>query len=365
VDARTVERGLERGWLTGPASSLLARPWELLASRRVARPLRLRAGDARRIVTVGGATLGGSYKTPIALATVRLLAATGATVALVGHAYRAHPRRARSVEPTDPVHEVGDEALDCASQLVDVPTARVVVAPTRQDAVDLALAECDLLVIDGALQLHPLRSRVSLLTVDAAQPWGAGACPPCGDLRAPVRALLAECDRVVAVGDGDLHPSLTDLRVPLHRVVPHLHQAQASGGLGGDDVRTMGELSRQKVGLWTSVARPARVLRLLASAGIRPMVVMAGSDHVPPSRRDIEQARAARAHGVEVWLCTTKCQVHVGRELGGSPAYALDLALSLDRDRDSDLVAALTTLGPGHSLTEGASATSGVREAHA
>ena len=57
----------------------------------------VRVPDGVRTVTVGGATLGGSGKTRIAIAIARALASRGERVVLVGHAYRARPVFARFV----------------------------------------------------------------------------------------------------------------------------------------------------------------------------------------------------------------------------------------------------------------------------
>ena len=70
-----------------------------LVDRSVTRRLPHPSGVS--IVSVGGATLGGSGKTPLAIACASALAASGARVALVGHAYRAAPLHARTVSPGD------------------------------------------------------------------------------------------------------------------------------------------------------------------------------------------------------------------------------------------------------------------------
>ena len=334
----TLERGLERGWLGGPLPGFASRPWEMVAARGLARPLRV--PSHAQVVTVGGATLGGSWKTPLAVACTRRWAEGGVDVALVGHGYRARPGCARRVEPGDAVGIVGDEALACARQVADLPSARVVVGPTRQKSFDLAVAHADRVVIDGALQLGPRRAWLALLAVDATAPWGAGACPPRGDLRAPIAALIAACDRVVAVGNGDLDESLLGLPKPLHRARTSLVRARC-----GEQVLGMGDLRSLRVGLWTSLARPSRLVDALAQVGVLPAVTLAGSDHAGPSLRQREQARTVgRAAGVDVWLCTTKCQVHVAvgncerAELGGRPLFALELETRLDAALAAELV---------------------------
>src|SRR5262249_16984750 len=126
--ARRLEQGA-RSTLTRSASLV----WEAIAQRRGAR--RLDLPDGARGIGVGSAVLGGAGKPPLAAALARGLAGRGELVALVGHAYRASPRRARVVEPRDPVNEVGDDAL-AAARLLSGTDALVIVAPRRQLAVD-------------------------------------------------------------------------------------------------------------------------------------------------------------------------------------------------------------------------------------
>src|SRR5580700_9814061 len=163
-----ISRALEEGRSRGSMARATAQVWCHVAARRVVRSLEVPRGV--RVVAVGGATLGGSGKTPLAIACARELAACGARVALVGHAYRARPGRARRALPDDGLAEVGDEALLAARSLgSEVP---VVVAPSRSLAVAEAARQADVLVLDGVLQIAPVRAALALLAVAAVEPWG-------------------------------------------------------------------------------------------------------------------------------------------------------------------------------------------------
>ena len=110
-----LQTALEQARFRGPLAIACATAWASVAGRTVVR--RLDLPPRTRVITVGGATLGGSGKTPLAMACAAELAARGARVALVGHAYRANPRAARIVVPNDSLQEVGDEALLAARTL--------------------------------------------------------------------------------------------------------------------------------------------------------------------------------------------------------------------------------------------------------
>jgi tetraacyldisaccharide-1-P 4'-kinase len=222
-------------------------------------------------------------------------------VALVGHAYRASPGKARVVRADDPLHEVGDEAL-LAARALEAEGACVVVAPRRAEAISLASRLADVLVVDGVLQTAPVRSSLALLAVDAAEPWGRVAkVPPLGHLRAPIDALLAACDRVVRVGD---EPG-ADARVVLRG-------ARANGVFLGWE-----ELAASRPGLLCALARPERVARTLARRGVEPRTLLRARDHGPFGRT--ARALAARA-AVDLWLTTPKCALHLPRRLSAPVA---------------------------------------------
>ncbi|MBX3200395.1 MAG: tetraacyldisaccharide 4'-kinase [Labilithrix sp.] len=283
--SRGAARALETGRWDGLVARAIASAFAPVAARGIVRQATVPQGIA--LVCVGGATLGGSGKTRVAIACARELAAAGARVALVGHAYRADPTRARVVVEGDRVDEVGDEALVCARALARwaVP---IVVGPTRQAAIDRALLldpVPEVLVLDGPLALRgsPARS-LSLLAVDAHRPWGVGRLPPAGDLRAPRDVLLSRADHVVPV---DATPAVVRWRA----------------GEGP----SLAELRSTSVGLFTAIARPDRLVRALASVGVHPRAIVSVADHgagasVGPLLRGAE---------VDAWLATAKCALHL------------------------------------------------------
>jgi len=329
--AARVARSLEEG-RGGLVSSALANVWGTIASRSLVKSLAFR-GD-RCVIAVGGATLGGSGKTPLAIACARELSAQGVRVALVGHAYRAHPLRARLVRAGDDVEVVGDEALLAARALAPFRVP-VFVAPNRQAALDLALAHADVAILDGIAQLEPLRANLALLAVDSDRPWGAGACPPRGDLRAPVVELTALSDMIVRVGKTENAGA---------RVI-------GEGAWLGARKLSWDEVRSHRVGLWTSIARPERVLADVVDAGVTPAFVVTHADHGEVGDRPRAAiARAARDRGVNLWVCTPKCAVSASRNrtlsLAGVPFATLEHEVELDAALKAVLAGVVTRWRP-------------------
>jgi tetraacyldisaccharide 4'-kinase len=309
-----VARRLERGVGRTAAERLASAGWEAWTDRTLARPLDIPTGV--RLVGVGSAVLGGAGKTPVAIALVRALATRGERAAVIGHAYRASPRVPRVVRPGDPVGLVGDDAL-AAARLLD-GAADVVVAPTRQAAVDHAASLGHRwLVLDGPLQTAPERLDLAVLVLDAARPWGGGACPPVGDLRASRAALLRAADVVALVDAGGEQQQRDEAPRGAVRIPTHI-----AGGVSADgEAASLEAVSALRVGLLLTIARPERVVAALERAGIRPAASVRLADHGVPSAGIL--AEAARAP-VDAWLTTARCATKLPADIGGRPVLALD-----------------------------------------
>jgi tetraacyldisaccharide 4'-kinase len=282
---RGVARALERGTFGGPAALALAALWARAAEP--ARPLSLPHGV--RVVGVGGATLGGSGKTPLVLALARALS-RHRRVALVATAYATRARRARRVHPGDLVDVVGDEALWLAR---DLPAVPVFVGKSRSEALALAARDAELVIVDGLLQARPERLGCSLLVLDEHDPWGSGRCPPAGDLRAPPAELLARADAVV---------------------IPRAELLGARTHCG--ELLSLQALAGRRLGLLLAIARPDRVVRDLRAHGVEPRVVETRADHA----RFLEP----RVSDVDAWLTTPKCATKLGPVHGGAPVWVLE-----------------------------------------
>jgi tetraacyldisaccharide 4'-kinase len=309
-----LDEALEQGTLRLPGSKLLTGAWRLTMARALRR--KLRWPTHLKVIAIGGATLGGSGKTPLAIACAAELARLGASPVLVGHAHRAAPGFARVVAGGDPVERVGDEAL-IAARAFEGLGARVVVGPTRQSAIDLGARLSRVLVLDGVSQTEPAIASLALLAVDAAEPWGfPGALPPRGNLRALRSDLIDVCDLVVPVGD---EPDLTSAEwcaMRGSREVAPASLVLCGARLASGALVSLPALAEEPIGLIAALARPERVVRALARQGVNPRVVLRAPDHGPVSARLIGKAKKeAKASGIGLWLATAKCSVHVARAL--------------------------------------------------
>jgi tetraacyldisaccharide 4'-kinase len=316
-------RALESNGASFFGAAILSSAYGAIGRRTVCRPLDFPASV--RVIGVGGSTLGGSGKTPIAIAIARALAERGERVVLVGHAYRARPGFDRVVSTSDHVREVGDEALLAARALAPIGV-EVIVSTTRREAVSFASRRARWLVLDGMLQSRPHRLTRAVLALDARAPWGSERFPPSGDLRAPRDALLDAADLVALVRDErDTEP----IPIESHgkRVFEILTHADRVTDRGGRSV-PLTEIAPTRLGLLVAVARPQRIEACLARRGIRPAVTLALADHERPTEFDIDRALSA-APQVDAWVTTAKCATKLPDAIRGAPVWALDYRVEL------------------------------------
>lgn len=314
-------RALEDGRVRFPFASSLSDAWAHHA--RVARPVRLPA-DAR-VVGVGGATLGGSYKTPVVLGLARALGALGERVAVAAHGYGARPGAPRLVGPDADVRDVGDDALLLARALSprEVP---VVVGSARAEVLAFAAERASIVVADALLQTRPRRLACSVLVLDGAAPFGAGVCPPRGDSRASPDRLLEAADVVVTVRDAAA-PLVATLELP-ERLATIAVTADVPAAVDAEGRRAaLAALAPLSLGVVLCIARPGRVLRSLHARGIRPVECRLFPDHaVPIERAPRGEARRGRSR-IDAWLTTPKCATKLGAFFEGAPVWSLDLEL--------------------------------------
>ena len=158
------------------------------------KPYRARA----KVICIGNLTVGGSGKTPVAIAVARMLQLKGFSSAFLLRGYGRHSSEAIRVDlQKHDAATVGDEALLLAQ------IAPTVVARDRAEGARLAESEgAEIIVMDDGHQNFELAKDLSLVVVDGENGFGNGGIVPAGPLREPVQQGLNRADAVIAMGDG-------------------------------------------------------------------------------------------------------------------------------------------------------------------
>ena len=227
------------------------------------------------VIVVGNITVGGTGKTPFAIALVRRLRAAGLNPGVASRGYgRADEGTARWVGPADDAALVGDEPLLIARQAgakVRVDRDRVAAARALVDA------GCDVIVCDDGLQHYRLGRDIEVEVVDGRRRYGNGQLLPAGPLREPPARALA-CDfRVVNLAGGETgaaaHPA-----EPGFGEWPMRLRAGDAQPLAGGRPRALASFAGQRVHAVAGIGHPQRFFTMLREAGIA-VVPHAFSDH--------------------------------------------------------------------------------------
>ncbi|HEY8565538.1 MAG TPA: tetraacyldisaccharide 4'-kinase [Beijerinckiaceae bacterium] len=271
-----------RPGLAARALQPLGALYGLLAARRMARR---GARAALPVICVGNFTLGGTGKTPTALAIATRLEAFGERPAFLTRGYggslpgpvRVDPERHGS-------REVGDEPLLLAR------AAPTVVARDRVAGAALCARKgATVIVMDDGLQNPSLAKDLALAVVDAGVGLGNGLTFPAGPLRAPAAAQWPRVHGLILVGAGEAGAAVA--RAAEERGLPVLR-----GSLLPDPAVAEGMKGRRLLA-FAGIGRPDKFFATLAELGAEVVLHRPFPDHHAYAAAEIEAlvAEAARA----------------------------------------------------------------------
>ncbi len=301
-------------------------------------------GLGRPTVSVGNLHWGGSGKTPTVIAIARRLSDTGPSgpglrVAVLSRGYRRRSSAPLVVSqgdgPPATVEDAGDEPLMIAEQ---APGVAVVVGADRRAAAALALSRdptIDVFVLDDGFSHVRVRRDVEVLTFPAVDPFAGGLLLPGGRLREPLENVrLADAAVLTGLEAGDEPPEDFE---------PNLRRHGFKGPVFSSTLRAevVGGSPPRRPLLVTGVARPERVARTAAAAGLECVDHLRFPDHhgyPPRSLRAIKSACAR--YRCDAVVVTSKDAVKLRGRLpeGAPPLVELRVEALLDPEFPAWLV---------------------------
>ena len=227
------------------------------------------------VVVVGNISVGGTGKTPFAIALVRRLRMAGRTPGVASRGYgREDEGTPRWVEAGDAAALAGDEPLLVARQTgAKVRVDRDRVAAARA----LVAAGCDVIVCDDGLQHYRLSRDVEVEVIDGRRRYGNAQLLPAGPLREPPARGKA-CDfRVVNLAGGETGASAHPAEPGFGEWPMRLRAGDARPLLGGRP-KPLAAFAGQRVHAVAGIGHPQRFFTMLREAGIA-VVPHAFPDH--------------------------------------------------------------------------------------
>jgi tetraacyldisaccharide 4'-kinase len=244
------------------------------------------------VICVGNLTVGGTGKTPVALALMDIIISKkiAAKPSFLTRGYGG-----RIVAPTliDPVKHKAAEAGD--EPLLLSRAAPTIISPDRAAGAKLAEANgMDLIVMDDGLQNPGLEKDLKLIVIDGTSGFGNRRMLPAGPLREPLADGLGKADAFVLIGE-DRHnaAALLPAGKPLLRA-----RLEVPASWSADKSKSYYAFS--------GIGRPAKFKASIAQQGLGLAGWRAFGDHHDYTRAELEQLDAAAADAGATLLTTEK-----------------------------------------------------------
>lgn len=283
------EKSNALGNVVQAAVTPLSRLYEWAGARRIARTKPVEVSPF--VVCIGNLTVGGTGKTPIAIAALNAFGDRKVTAHAVTRGYGGSLRGPVRVDPDrQTAEETGDEPRLLA-RVAPTWISRDRVFGARQAGVAGAKA----VVLDDGYQNPRLKKDLSILVVDGEAGWGNGRVFPAGPLREPVAAGLARAEAVIVmmpVGESapDLRAlGLAELEIPVLTAWLEPAAAPPEGSLVA----------------FAGIGRPQKFFDSLTAAGGQIAESRSFADHHPYSPRELAELRDL-ADGHDAALVTTE-----------------------------------------------------------
>jgi tetraacyldisaccharide 4'-kinase len=242
------------------------------------------------VICIGNVTLGGTGKTPLAIALAKILQDAGQQPFFLSRGYggkAAGPLQVNINEHS--AREVGDEALLLAA------IAPAIIARDRAAGARLAVDQgASVILMDDGFQNPSLAKDVSLLVVDTDQGMGNGRVFPAGPLREPLKDALKRADAVIAVGQKGLTKSMP---VP----VPVM----------GAQLCNLEPLPKGPLIAFAGIGRPDKFFDALRKQGAELVQEIAYDDHQVYQPRELERLKQWAAQENATLLTTQKDYVRL------------------------------------------------------
>ncbi|NOZ25560.1 MAG: tetraacyldisaccharide 4'-kinase [Nitrospirae bacterium] len=286
-----------------------------------------------RVLSIGNLTLGGTGKTPAAIAIAREAVRRQLRPCILTRGYRGHGRGAVIVskgdKPLTSWVEAGDEAVLMAERLKGV----WVIKDANRYRGGLIASNRDLFILDDGFQHWRLHRDIDILIVDATNPFGNGRMIPLGSLREPVSEMKRADVIIISKTRGKV-PGLEEIIRKHNERAPLFYADYRMEGLTSMEGKTMppDTLRGKKVFAFSGIGNPSGFIAALSGLGAAVTGHKAFRDHHCYRDKEIAKImkRAVEDHA-EMIITTEKDMVKL-RELKPAARFTDIFALKVSLD---------------------------------
>ncbi len=281
------------------------------------------------VVSIGGITIGGSGKTPLAIYLASQLVHRGYTPAILTRGYRRRSPAENVVLAAGakaPASLTGDEAQIFLRSAV----APIGIGRNRYDTARVLLERfpaTDILLLDDGFQHARLRRDIDIVVIDGLDPLGGGELVPLGRLREPLSSLRRASAFVVTRAESSLRfRAICELLREHNAAAPIFRTRLIARTWRDAQTGQPVDIANQRVAAFCGLGNPQNFWHTLESLGLHVVFRWAFGDH--HTYRPVELkyvAQQAILHGAQVLVTTEKDRMNFPPNLS---AGALPLAIA-------------------------------------
>ena len=278
-----------------------------------------------RVISIGNITVGGTGKTPAAIALAEEAKRRGFSPFILTRGYKGSAKGpcyvTRGDGPLLSADEAGDEPVLMAERLKGVPIIKGsdryeagMFALQNSNAQRLTLNSQPLFILDDGFQHWKLYRDKDILLIDSEDPFGNRMLLPLGKLREPLRAI-GRADVVVVTKckgpDGFQQKKIKDIVEEIKK-----YNAKAPVFLSGHSVVTAGLQSGEKISFarlkggkvfgFCALGNPGSFFSTIVSSGAVLSGIKTFRDHYKYSQADLEKIRVEAEKSRAEWIVTTE-----------------------------------------------------------
>ncbi len=324
---------LERSWLSYsmyPASLLYAGYMRWRRKHLFQKPYR----PPFKVISIGNLTMGGSGKSPIAMALAKSLFEHNFITAYSSRGYKALLENTACLiydgrQLLATVDAAGDEAVMAAAQLGNVP---VFSGKLRTEVMQLAeeyFPRLDLMILDDAFQHLKVARDIDIVVFDSELGLGNGFVLPAGYLREGLSAISK--DSICILHQKPWGKENPELKARLSATGALVYEVKSSSGRilhKGKRVRVQ-DLKGKKITLLCAIAHPGSFVKSAEALGIDYQRQLIFPDH--HGFTDAKSLALLEADDSDYLLCTSKDMVKLSQNF---PDKLLMLTMETDLPRD-------------------------------